>query len=160
MGMTIVEKILASRAGVATVTPGDLVVVDVDTAVLVDNAFLPNVWREVTQVFDPSKIVIVFDHRAPALRSPRRASPCRWTGIRTSFRYFTPARHRPRWRHKPRCRRRACLCAPRHGIDLFRFAYLQRRRVELRRARDRSPRHDLFHHYRQELVPAGDDGAL
>ncbi|HWG04497.1 MAG TPA: aconitase/3-isopropylmalate dehydratase large subunit family protein [Beijerinckiaceae bacterium] len=64
--MTIVEKILASRAGVGKVTPGDLVVVDVDTAVLVDNAFLPNVWREVTRVFDPAKIAIVFDHRAPA----------------------------------------------------------------------------------------------
>ena len=40
--------------------------VDVDTAVLVDNAFLPNVWRAVTRIFDPDKIVIVFDHRAPA----------------------------------------------------------------------------------------------
>ena len=39
MAMTIVEKILARAGGVPNVSPGDLVVVNVDTAVLFDNNF-------------------------------------------------------------------------------------------------------------------------
>src|SRR5258707_11736837 len=66
MGMTIIEKILARRSGAKKVSPGDLVVVEVDTAVFIDNAFLPASWREVLKVHDPRKIVVIFDHRAPA----------------------------------------------------------------------------------------------
>jgi len=66
MGMTIIEKILARASGAKKVSPGDLVVVDVDTAVFIDNAFLPASWREVLKVADPGKIVVIFDHRAPA----------------------------------------------------------------------------------------------
>jgi len=40
MGMTSLEKIFARASGVARVTPGDLVVVDVDTAVLLDTTHL------------------------------------------------------------------------------------------------------------------------
>ena len=36
MGMTIIEKILARASGAAKVSPGDLAVVDVDLAVLID----------------------------------------------------------------------------------------------------------------------------
>jgi 3-isopropylmalate/(R)-2-methylmalate dehydratase large subunit len=66
MGMTIIEKIMARSSGAKKVSPGDLVVVDVDTAVFIDNAFFPAAWREVLKVADPSKIVVIFDHRAPA----------------------------------------------------------------------------------------------
>src|SRR5260221_1221814 len=66
MGMTIIEKILARRSGPRKVSPGDLVVVEVDTAVFIDNAFLPASWREVLKVHDPRKLVVIFDHRAPA----------------------------------------------------------------------------------------------
>jgi 3-isopropylmalate/(R)-2-methylmalate dehydratase large subunit len=66
MSMTIIEKILARRAGLAKVSPGDLVVVDVDIAVLIDNAFIPSGWREVLHVAHPERVVVVFDHRAPA----------------------------------------------------------------------------------------------
>jgi 3-isopropylmalate/(R)-2-methylmalate dehydratase large subunit len=66
MGMTIIEKILARRAGLAKVSPGDLVVVDVDIAILIDNAFFPSGWREVLKVVHPERVVVVFDHRAPA----------------------------------------------------------------------------------------------
>ena len=59
MGMTIIEKILARASGAKKVSPGDLVVVDVDTAVFIDNAFLPASWREVLKVHDPSKIVVI-----------------------------------------------------------------------------------------------------
>ena len=74
MGMTIVQKILAKATGQASVQVGDVVEPQVDVAMshenaaLVINQFLdvysgtgiePNVW-------DPSKIAIIFDHRVPA----------------------------------------------------------------------------------------------
>lgn len=66
MGMNIVEKIMARASGAATVKPGDLVVVGVDTVVLYDGNFFPAYWRELTQVKNPNGIVVVFDHRVPA----------------------------------------------------------------------------------------------
>jgi len=66
MGMTMTEKILARAGGLKKVSPGDLIVIDVDTAVFIDNAFLPAYWREMLKLADPEKIVVVFDHRAPA----------------------------------------------------------------------------------------------
>lgn len=65
MGMTITEKIL-TRAGGTPVKPGDVAVVDVETAVLMDMTFMPESWREVLKLHDPSKIAIVFDHLVPA----------------------------------------------------------------------------------------------
>ncbi|MDP3150506.1 MAG: 3-isopropylmalate dehydratase large subunit [Ignavibacteria bacterium] len=74
MGMTIVQKILAKATEQASVKVGDVVEPRVDVAMshenaaLVINQFLdvysgtglePNVW-------DPSKIAIIFDHRVPA----------------------------------------------------------------------------------------------
>jgi 3-isopropylmalate/(R)-2-methylmalate dehydratase large subunit len=74
MGKTIVEKILARATGQASVKVGDVVEPAVDVAMshengaLVINQFLdvyngtglaPNVW-------DPSRIAIIFDHRVPA----------------------------------------------------------------------------------------------
>ena len=66
MGMTIIEKILARASGEAKVSPGDLAVVDVDLAVLIDLSFSRGSWREVLQVHDPDKVVVVFDHDVPA----------------------------------------------------------------------------------------------
>lgn len=66
MGMTIAEKILSKKSGRALVRPGDLVTVDVDTVVVMDNNFMPSQWREVREVCDPERIVVVLDHRAPA----------------------------------------------------------------------------------------------
>src|ERR1700687_806914 len=62
MGMTIIEKILARASGAAKVSPGDLAVVDVDLAVLIDLSFSRGSWREVLKVHDPDKVVVVFDH--------------------------------------------------------------------------------------------------
>src|ERR1035438_10770149 len=74
MGKTIVEKILAKATGQASVKVGDVVEPAVNVAMshengaLVINQFLevykgtglePNVW-------EPSKIAIIFDHRVPA----------------------------------------------------------------------------------------------
>jgi len=71
MGRTIIEKILARAGGGARVAPGDIAVVEVDTAVLLDTNFMPHVWREVLKLADPEKVVVVFDHKVPA---PNRVS--------------------------------------------------------------------------------------
>jgi 3-isopropylmalate/(R)-2-methylmalate dehydratase large subunit len=60
------EKILARASGQREVKPGDVAVVTVETAVLMDMTFLPEGWREVLKVHDPDKIVIAFDHLVPA----------------------------------------------------------------------------------------------
>jgi 3-isopropylmalate/(R)-2-methylmalate dehydratase large subunit len=65
MGMTIVEKILARAGGVPRVAPGEFIVVNVDTVVLIDNNFAPLYWRDVLKVADPGKIVVAYDHRVP-----------------------------------------------------------------------------------------------
>jgi 3-isopropylmalate/(R)-2-methylmalate dehydratase large subunit len=64
--MTIIEKILARRGGAARVSPGDLVVVDVDAAVLIDQSFHPGGWRTLRKVADPDKVIVILDHGAPA----------------------------------------------------------------------------------------------
>ncbi|MGA3243231.1 MAG: 3-isopropylmalate dehydratase large subunit [Bacteroidota bacterium] len=81
MGMTVAEKILARASGRASVKAGDVVEPKVDLAMshenaaLVVNQFLevyrgtdlqPNIWN-------PSKVSIIFDHRVPA-ESPKTAS--------------------------------------------------------------------------------------
>ena len=65
MGMTIIEKIL-TKAGGVKVRPGDLATVKVDISCLFDNNFMASVWRDIIHVKDPSKVVVVIDHRAPA----------------------------------------------------------------------------------------------
>jgi 3-isopropylmalate/(R)-2-methylmalate dehydratase large subunit len=66
MGMTIAEKILAKKSGQKRVAPGDLVTVEVDTVVMIDNSFIASRWREIQKVRDAGRIIVVFDHRAPA----------------------------------------------------------------------------------------------
>jgi 3-isopropylmalate/(R)-2-methylmalate dehydratase large subunit len=74
MGMTLVEKILARATGQATVHVGDVVEPRVDLAMSHENAALViNQFTEIYQgtgltanVWDPSKIAIIFDHRVPA----------------------------------------------------------------------------------------------
>lgn len=66
MGMTIAEKILARAGGRDQVRPGDVVTVDVDTAVLFDHNFIEHDWREILAVRDRTRIIVIFDHRVPA----------------------------------------------------------------------------------------------
>jgi len=74
MGMTIVEKILARASGAATVKAGDVVEPRVDLAMSHENAALViNQFMEIYEgtsqvpnVWDPSKVAIIFDHRVPA----------------------------------------------------------------------------------------------
>lgn len=67
--MTMVEKILAARAGKEHVSPGDLVNVEVDLA-LGNDITAPVAIKEfekfgLDKVFDPEKIVLVPDHFTP-----------------------------------------------------------------------------------------------
>jgi 3-isopropylmalate/(R)-2-methylmalate dehydratase large subunit len=74
MGMTVVEKILARATGSSRVRPGDVVEPAVDLAMSHENAAL--VISQFERIFegipseprlwDPSRVVIVFDHRVPA----------------------------------------------------------------------------------------------
>jgi 3-isopropylmalate/(R)-2-methylmalate dehydratase large subunit len=67
--MTFAEKILARASGRASVKPDEIVVANVDVALSHENADLVRksfLEIGVKQVWDPSKIVIIFDHRIPA----------------------------------------------------------------------------------------------
>jgi len=69
MGMTLAEKILARASRRERVSPDQVVVAHVDLALSHENADLVRksfLEIGVERVWDPSKIVIVFDHRVPA----------------------------------------------------------------------------------------------
>lgn len=65
-GMTMTEKILARHSSREVVRPGDIVVTGVDTVVVLDLNFYDSLWAEPTQVFDPERIVVIYDHVVPA----------------------------------------------------------------------------------------------
>ena len=65
MGMTIIEKIFARKAGLASVAPGDTVVVDVDMTVLIDLQFA-TMWIQPNRIHDPDKLAVIMDHAVPA----------------------------------------------------------------------------------------------
>ena len=65
MGMTIIEKIFAHKAGRESVSPGDTVVVDVDMTVLIDPQFA-RMWIQPSRIHDPDKLAVVMDHAVPA----------------------------------------------------------------------------------------------
>lgn len=70
MSQTIAEKILTDRSGSTNATAGDYVVCDVDVAMLQD-VHAPDVFarledRGVSELWDPSKVAVVFDHMAPS----------------------------------------------------------------------------------------------
>jgi len=79
--MTLAEKILARASGVPSVKPGDVVEPKVDLAMSHENAALVlHQFQEIfkslplePQLWDPTKVAIIFDHRVPA-ESPKTAS--------------------------------------------------------------------------------------
>lgn len=70
MGMTLTEKILANRAGLKEVKPGDLVIAKIDIAMATDisSPLTIKVFEEMggERVFDPEKVPLVHDHLVPA----------------------------------------------------------------------------------------------
>lgn len=65
MGMTIIEKIFARKAGLESVAAGETVVDDVDMTVLIDLQFA-TMWLPPLKIHDPDKLAIVMDHAVPA----------------------------------------------------------------------------------------------
>jgi 3-isopropylmalate/(R)-2-methylmalate dehydratase large subunit len=64
MAMTLTEKILAQHAALPSVRPGDIVEVEVDSAVLTDMNFLGTLHPSILRVEHPDKVIVVFDHLA------------------------------------------------------------------------------------------------
>ena len=71
MGMTIIEKILARKAGLDTLQVRRLVVVDVDMTVLIDLQFA-TMWLPPNRIHDPDKLAVIMDHAVPAPDDQRR----------------------------------------------------------------------------------------
>ena len=65
MGMPMIDKILAKRAGLEGVTVGQTVEVSVDMAVLIDLQFAAD-WIEPLKIADPRRLAVVMDHAVPA----------------------------------------------------------------------------------------------
>jgi 3-isopropylmalate/(R)-2-methylmalate dehydratase large subunit len=65
MSMTMIEKILARKAGLPEVHVGDTVTVDVDMCVMIDLQFA-TMWLQPLRINDPDKVAIVMDHAVPA----------------------------------------------------------------------------------------------
>jgi 3-isopropylmalate/(R)-2-methylmalate dehydratase large subunit len=65
MSMTIIEKILARRAGLEEAHAGDVVVCDVDMTVLIDLQFA-TMWQDPTRIADPHRLAVIMDHAVPA----------------------------------------------------------------------------------------------
>ncbi|MEX0568039.1 MAG: 3-isopropylmalate dehydratase large subunit, partial [Candidatus Njordarchaeota archaeon] len=69
MGMTIAEKILAKKSGKDVVRPGEFIIANVDLAMSHENAdMVLKSFKKlgIEKVWNPEKIVIIFDHRIPA----------------------------------------------------------------------------------------------
>lgn len=71
MGMTMAEKILARASGRDTVSPGEYVTAEIDAIMGHDRSF-PGAYRYLEEigldrVADPDKIVVVVDHKVPAM---------------------------------------------------------------------------------------------
>jgi 3-isopropylmalate/(R)-2-methylmalate dehydratase large subunit len=65
MGMTMIENLLARKAGVKQVRPGDIVTVEVDMCVMIDLQFA-TLWIEPSRIHDPDKVAVIMDHAVPA----------------------------------------------------------------------------------------------
>ena len=66
MPETLIEKILSRTSGGSPVTPGEVVVCDVDLTILMDLQFGGGRLGDVVEVADPDKIAVILDHAVPA----------------------------------------------------------------------------------------------
>lgn len=68
MGMTMIEKILASHAGQASVKPGDIVMTKFDVLSILEITFgQPTSFMQAPKkIHNPDQVAVVFDHLVPA----------------------------------------------------------------------------------------------
>ena len=69
MGNTLIEKIIMNNTGKASVSPGQIVTVNVDR-VMIHDIFIPFVaekFKEMgfTRIWDTDKVVLIYDHLVP-----------------------------------------------------------------------------------------------
>ncbi len=69
MGNTLIEKIIMKNTGATSITPGEIVTVNVDR-VMIHDIFIPFVadkFKEMgfTKIWDPEKVVLIYDHLVP-----------------------------------------------------------------------------------------------
>ena len=89
MGLTITEKILAHASHKRAVTAGEVAIADVDVVMTHDSTgplAIETFYKIGKKVFDPNKVVIIFDHFFPP---PKR----RWM---IHLRHCTPPRKKKR----------------------------------------------------------------
>ena len=72
MGHTLIEKIIGNKVG-KEVKPGDIVTVDVDWC-MIDDIMIPFAVQKFeemgfTKVWDPDKVVLIYDHFLPATQT-------------------------------------------------------------------------------------------
>ncbi|MEZ0112628.1 3-isopropylmalate/(R)-2-methylmalate dehydratase large subunit [Catenulispora sp. EB89] len=94
-GMTMIERILARKAGLASVAVGDTVTVDVDMTVLIDLQFA-TMWLPPLRIADPDKVAIVMDHAVPAPTIKDAAGGPNARGFAADFgieRFYDVGRH-------------------------------------------------------------------
>src|SRR6202165_787099 len=95
MGMTMIENMLARKAGVKQVGTGDIVTVEVDMCVMIDLQFA-TLWIEPSRIHDPDKVAVIMDHAVPAptlkdaAGGPKARAFVRRVGIE---RFFDVGRH-------------------------------------------------------------------
>jgi len=67
MGMTTIEKILARASGQDRLRPGDFAVCRPDLVVQLDLPItIEGMWYRPKRLFDPDRVVLIFDHAIPA----------------------------------------------------------------------------------------------
>jgi 3-isopropylmalate/(R)-2-methylmalate dehydratase large subunit len=67
MGATTIEKILARTSGKDAVRPGDIAVCRPDVVIHLDLPMtIEGAWYRPKKVFDPERVVVVFDHAIPS----------------------------------------------------------------------------------------------
>lgn len=67
MGATTIEKILARTAGKDVVRPGDIAVCRPDLVIHLDLPMtIEGAWYRPKKIFDPERVVVVFDHAIPS----------------------------------------------------------------------------------------------
>src|SRR2546430_2560802 len=97
MGMTIAEKILARKSGLASVTPGQIV--DAYPDLVMSHTAT---WRSVsvmekvgaTKLYDPDRIAVVLDHIAPAKSEKNAADHLKYRTVREKVRHPEVLRRR------------------------------------------------------------------
>jgi 3-isopropylmalate/(R)-2-methylmalate dehydratase large subunit len=67
MGATTIEKILARTSGKSAVRPGEIAVCRPDIVIHIDLSMaIEGAWYRPKKVFDPERVVVIFDHAVPS----------------------------------------------------------------------------------------------